>query len=114
MSVNEQVCGYFFIWGYYKHSSKQTHRVHISLYAAYVLNNSFISFAHLGKTTVSLYLPGCLEGYLTSFIITSYQPLNSWPDKGRISVWEFENLDRRKTFFLMTLLCEVNYYGFLS
>lgn len=63
--VNEQMCGYLFIWGYYNNSSKQIIHVHISLYAIYVFKNSLINLGHLGTNYHEpLYLSGCLEGYL--------------------------------------------------
>lgn len=55
----------FLFGGYYNNSSKQINHVHIALYPIYVLKNSFINLGHLGANyPESLYLSGCLEGYL--------------------------------------------------
>lgn len=90
-----------------KNSPKQINHFSTSLYAVYVLKNSFNNLGHLGE---SYHQPLGLPAYKAIYLFYNHIILRSWPEVGSICVWEFENLDRGKPFLIM-LLYWVKDYG---
>lgn len=93
---DERVCGYLVIGGYsYKNSPKLINHLCLSLYAVYVLKNNFVNSGHLWENDHESLLVCLLIRHLSPLESHNTMYLSSWPDMGRISVWEFENLHRR-------------------
>lgn len=73
----------------------------LSLYAVYVLKNNFVNSGHLWENDHESLLVCLLIRHLSPLESHNTMYLSSWPDMGRISVWEFENLHRRKAFLMV-------------